>query len=114
VGEPEEPRTSCIIVLHRGGHLPAAAEVADVQLDVGPLDPDERVRAVGLAPLEPPAQLVGIQVVRASGIPGQLGDRRQLAARHRVGLERQQDGVRHGMLPGSSDQAPATDRRTHG
>jgi hypothetical protein len=89
-----------------GGQQPAAAEVADVQLDVGPLDPVERVET-GLAPLEPAPKLVGVLAVRVSGVPGQIRDRRQLGAGHRVGLERQQDGVRHGCSPAINDRAPS-------
>jgi hypothetical protein len=53
-------------VLTEDGHQTAVAEVADVQLHVRPPDTDQRVETVALAPLEPPAKLVGIQLV---GVP---------------------------------------------
>jgi hypothetical protein len=34
----------------RGRHQPGLAEAADEQLDVGSLDPDQRVEVVALAP----------------------------------------------------------------
>jgi hypothetical protein len=37
--------------------------VTDVQLNVSPLDPDQRVEAVDIAPAEPPSQLGGVQDV---------------------------------------------------
>ena len=49
----KNPRTPCIIVTTEESISPALAEVADVQLDVSPLDPDQRVQTVGLAPGEP-------------------------------------------------------------
>ena len=56
VGEPEVAADG----VHRGDdggvHQPRLAEVADVELDVGSLDPDQRVQSVGLAPGEPPSR----------------------------------------------------------
>jgi hypothetical protein len=99
MGEPEEPADSVHHRIDRGRHQTVLAEVSDEQLDVGTLNPDQGVEPVGFAPGEPAAQLVGVQLVRVAGVPGQVGDSRQLGRRHRVRLERQQDGVRHGMLP---------------
>ncbi len=79
----KNPRTPCIIVHHRGVHQPGVAEAADVELDVGALDPDQRVQPVGLAPAEPAPQLVGVQGVGPAGVAGQEGHRRQLGGRHR-------------------------------
>lgn len=59
--------------------MSAAAQVPDVQLHVGPLDPDERVEAMGLAPLEPAAKLVRVQAVCVTRVPGQVGDGRHWA-----------------------------------
>ena len=55
--------------------------------EVGSLQPDERVQAVGLAPGEPAEQLVGVQPVGRAGVPGQVGDGRELRGCHGVGLE---------------------------
>ena len=53
----KNPRTACIIVTTEESISPQLAEVADVELDVRALDPDQRVESVGLAPGEPAAQL---------------------------------------------------------
>jgi hypothetical protein len=66
---------------------------ADVQLNVRPFDADQGIELVGLAPLEPPPKLAGVQRVRVAGVPGQIGDRRQLGTRYRVRLEWQQKAV---------------------
>ena len=113
VGEPEEAPNAVQHRVDRGRPQPALTEVADVQLDVGPLNPFERVQAIGLAPAEPPPKLVGVQAVGVARVPGQVGDRRLLRRRHRVGLERQQDGVRHGMLPGDLTTRPQPRIATH-
>ena len=60
-----------------------------------------------LTPAEPPPKLVGVQAVSVARVPVQIGDRRQLRRRPRVGLERQQDGFRHGMLPGDQSTSPS-------
>ena len=60
-----------------------------------------------LAPAEPPPKLVGVQAVSVARVPGQIGDRRQLRRRHRVGLERQQGGFRRGMLPSDLSTSPS-------
>ena len=98
VGEPEEPAHRVHRGVHRGGHQPRIAQVADVQLDVSPLDPDQRIQPVGLAPGEPAPQLEGVQGVGAAGVAGEERDRRQMSRAHRVGLERQQRGVGHRAL----------------
>lgn len=72
VGKAEEPADAVHHRVNRGRHQPGAAEVSDVQLHVGSLDPIKRVQAVGLAPLEPPPELVGVQAVGVSGVPGQI------------------------------------------
>ena len=95
VGEAEEPADSVHHRVDRGRHQPGVAEVADVQLDVRPLDADHGVEPLVLAPLEPPSKLVGVQVVGVAGVPSQVGHRRQLSRRHRVGL-------RWGTLPDAS------------
>ena len=79
-----------------------------------PMDADQRVGPVRLAPGEPATELVGVQLVRVTGLPVEIGDSRQVGRRHRVTLERQQDGIRMGGLPGPGEDAPAADRRTHG
>jgi hypothetical protein len=60
VGEPEESTHAVHHRVHRRDPQPALAEVADVQLDVRALNPDQRIEAVGLAPAEPATQLVGV------------------------------------------------------
>ena len=52
--------------------------MADVQLDVSALDADQRVELVGFAPGEPTAKLVGVQLVRVAGVPGEIGHCGQL------------------------------------
>ena len=96
----------------RGDLQPALAEVSDVELDVGTLDPDERVQVVALGPGEPATQLVGVERVRVACVTGQVRDRRELRGSHRVGLERKECRVRHGCLRRSGDHAPPADRRT--
>jgi hypothetical protein len=51
---------------------PGLTEPPDVQLDVSPLDPDQRVQPVGLAPLEPLPQLEGVEGMGAPGAAGQV------------------------------------------
>jgi hypothetical protein len=76
-------------------HQAALPELADVQLDMSSLDSDQRIESVALAPGEPLPELKLVEDVSAAGIPGQVGDRRELRGRHRRGLERQ-NGRRHG------------------
>ena len=108
VGEAEVPAHG---VHHRddgGVHQSALAETADAQLDVGSLDPDQRVQPVGLTPGEPLPQLVGVQGVGAPGVAGQVGHRRKLGGRHRCWLERQKGGRSgHGVTSrGDPDNQP--------
>ena len=63
VREPEEPVHAMHHRVDRRDTESGLAEGADVQLEVSPLDPDQRVHEVGLAPGEPAAQLVGVQRV---------------------------------------------------
>jgi hypothetical protein len=70
VGEPEEAPNAVQHRVDRGRPQPALTEVADVQLDVGPLNPFERVQAIGFAPAEPPTKLVGVQAVGVARAPG--------------------------------------------
>jgi hypothetical protein len=62
VRESEEPANPVHHRDHGGVHQPAVAELANVQLDVGSLYTDQRVKTVHFAPGEPP-ELVGIQGV---------------------------------------------------
>jgi hypothetical protein len=71
VGEAEVPADGVHHRVDRGVHQAVVAEPADVQLDVGALDPDQGVHPVGLAPGEPLPQLVGVQAVGAAGVAGQ-------------------------------------------
>jgi hypothetical protein len=77
-GEPEEPADRVHHRVDRRGHQSRFAELADVELDVRPLDTFQRIEPVGFAPGEPAAQLVGVQGMGAPGVPGQVGHRRQL------------------------------------
>jgi hypothetical protein len=106
VGEPEEPPHRVHRGVDRGRHQPGLAEVTYVQLDVGALYPDQRVEAMGLAPAEPAAELVGVQTMGVAGVSGQVGNGRQLSRAHLVWPERHQRGVRHGW-------APAAERHPH-
>ena len=90
VSEPEVAADAVHHRVDRGRHQPALAEVADVELDVRAFDPDERVEAVGLAPGEPAAQLVGVEVVGRSRVAGQERHRGELGRGHGGGLEGQQ------------------------
>ena len=92
VGVAEEPADAVHHRDHRGVHQPGLAELADVELDVGSLDPDQGVEAVALAPGEPATQLERVEVVGATGVAGQVGHRGQLGRRHRQRLERQKSG----------------------
>jgi len=114
VREPEEPADRVHHRVDRGGHQAALAEVADVQLDVGSLDPDQRVKTPPFTPGEPAAELVGVQRVGVSGVPGEVGDGSELGWRHLVGLERKQDCCGHGGTLAMEVKAHATDRRTRG
>ena len=61
VGEPEEPAHG---VHHRddgGVHQSGIAELADLRLDVSPLNADEWIQVVALAPGEPALQLVCVK-----------------------------------------------------
>jgi hypothetical protein len=85
VGEAEVAADGVPRGKHRGVHQPALGQMPDVELDVGPLNPEQRVHGVGLAPGEPLPQLVGVQGVGTAGLSGQVGDRGLLRGRHRRG-----------------------------
>jgi hypothetical protein len=53
VCEPEVAANGMHHRVHRRVHQPVFAELADVELDVGSLDPDQRVEAIIVAPSEP-------------------------------------------------------------
>jgi hypothetical protein len=76
VGEPEEPADTVHHRVDRGVHQTGIAQLANVELNVGPLDPDQRVQLVDLAPGEPAPQLVGVQGVGVPGVAGQVRHRR--------------------------------------
>jgi hypothetical protein len=80
----KNPLTPCIIVLTE--ETRSLAEVADVELEVCPLDADQRVQCVDLAPGEPAAQLVGVQRVGVPGVVGQVRHGCQLGRRQRIEL----------------------------
>lgn len=106
VGKAEEPTHA---VHHRvDGGVPESgfAEVADVELDVRSLDPGQRVQAVGFAPGEPAAQLVGVQLVGVTPVPGEVRHRGGLGRRHRLGLVGEGDGGRHGRPHGDHVRGP--------
>jgi hypothetical protein len=65
VREPEEPTDAVQHRVDRGVPQPSLVKVADVQLEVGTLQSDQWLQAVGLAPGEPASQLVGAQPVVA-------------------------------------------------
>jgi hypothetical protein len=70
VGEPE---VSADPVQHGvDGRVPQSAvvEVADVQLEVGTLESEQRVEGVAVTRGQPACALVGVQRVRLTGIPG--------------------------------------------
>lgn len=79
VGEPEVPPLGVHHRRDRGVRQAVVAERADVQLDVGTLDPDQRVERVALAPGEPLPRLACVENVGAARIAGQVGHRRQCA-----------------------------------
>ncbi len=85
MGEAEVPAYRGHHREDRGAHQRPVAQVANVQLHMGSLDPDQGVQPVGLAPGEPLPQLVGIQGVGAAGVAGQVERRRQMRGRHRCG-----------------------------
>ena len=115
VGEPEEPANRVHHRVHRRGHQPGLAQAADVQLDMGTLDPDQRVEAVGLAPVEPAPQLVGVKLVGVPGVPGQEGNGSQLRRGHRQRLEGQELRRRgHGSPHAAITKRPGRARRQHG
>ncbi len=114
VREPEEPADGVHHRVDRGRHEAAFAEVADVQLEVSPLDPDQRVKAPFLTPGEPAPELVGVERVGVPGIPGEVGDGSQLGWCPLVWSERKQDCCGHGWHPAMEVIAHATDRRTRG
>jgi hypothetical protein len=66
VREPEEPADVVQHGVDRGVTQAAVVQLADEELDVRPLDADQRVQGVGIAPGEPAPQLVGVQGV---GVP---------------------------------------------
>jgi hypothetical protein len=72
VREPEEPPDAVQHGVDRGVPQSTVVEVADVELEVGPLQTDERVQALCQAPGEPATQLVGVQPVGVPGIPSQV------------------------------------------
>jgi len=84
----------------------------DIELDVGALDPGQRVEPVGLAPGEPAPQLVGVQRVGVPGVPGEVRHGRELSRCHRLGLEREERRTRHWALRRPVDHAPVVDRHT--
>jgi hypothetical protein len=92
VGVPEEPADAVHHRDHRGVPQTGLAELPDVQLDVGSLDPDQGIETVVLAPGEPPAQLELVESVGSAGIARQVGHRSQLGRRHRNRLQRQKRG----------------------
>ena len=116
VGEAEVPADGVHHRDHRGVPQRSIAELANVQLDVGSLDPHQRVEPAPLAPSEPLPQLVGVQGVGAPGVAGQVGHRRELGCRHRCGLERQKGGrTGHGgYLTRRPDNGPDPARRQRG
>lgn len=65
VCEPEEAADAVHHRDNRGVHQAGFAELVDVQLDVGTLDPEEWIQSVVLAPVEPAPELVGVKLVRA-------------------------------------------------
>ena len=118
VGEREEPADAMHHRDHGGVLQPGFPEVAGVQLDVGALDPHQRVQGVCLARGEPASQLERVEVVRAAGVARQVGHRSQLGRRHHDRLERQEGRCsRHGRFlvrrrPGTQPRPPLT-RRGH-
>jgi hypothetical protein len=97
LSEPEQPANRVHRGVDRGGHQPGLAQVSDVELEVCPLDSDQRVEAVGPAPGEPAAELVGVQRVGVPAVPGQIGHRGTLGRRHSIGLEQKKRRSGHGM-----------------
>ena len=84
-----------------------------MELDVGSLDPDQRIEVVVFAPGEPTPQLVGAQGVRVPGVARQVGNGGTLGRRYRIGLERR--GVVVVMATTWRwSPIPATARRTRG
>jgi hypothetical protein len=80
VREPEEPPHGVQHGVDRRVPQPSVVQVADVELEVSALEPNERVQCVCLAPGEPPAQLVGVQPAGLPGVPGKVRDGRQLSS----------------------------------
>jgi hypothetical protein len=112
VCEPEEAADAVQHGVDRGVPQPSVVEMADVELEVSPLEPDQGIEAVGLAPAEPALELVGVQPVGLPGVPSQVGDGRQLGWRHGVGLERQGESAGHSGLRRSGGHGLVADRRT--
>ena len=104
VREAEEPANRVHHRVDRGGHQPALAEVRDVELDVCPLDADQRFEGTCLTPGEPTAQLAGVQRVGVSGVPRQVRHGSELGRRHRVGLERKKRCSGHQTASGDEVQ----------
>jgi hypothetical protein len=71
--------------------MDVTSEVSDVELNMGALDPDERIESVGLAPSEPAPQLGGIQRVGVPGVASRVGDGSELGWSHGVWLEGHDD-----------------------
>lgn len=90
VGLAEEPADAVHHCDYRGVHQPGLPELADVELDVGALDPDEGVEAVALTSGEPATQLERVEGVGTPRVAREEGHRGQLGRRHRERLERQQ------------------------
>jgi hypothetical protein len=50
VGEPEEPTNGVHHRAHGRGHQPSLTELVEIELDVAPLDIDQRIQPVALTP----------------------------------------------------------------
>ena len=112
VREPEEATHPVHHRHHRGVHQAALAQAADVQLNVRPLHPHQRVKPVAFTPREPLPQLRRTEVMGSRGVAGQEGDGRQLGGRHGGRLERQQrrrsgDGSPHAATHTEASTTPA-------
>ena len=90
--EPEEAADTMHHRDDRGVHQAAVSELANVQLDVRSLNPEQRVEPVGLTPSEPLAQLERVEAVGVPGVARQEGHRCQRGLGHRRRLERKEDG----------------------
>ena len=113
MSEPKEPADAVHHRVDRRSPQVGSAEMPDVQLDVRTLDSEKRVEPIRLAPCEPAAELVGVELMGVVGVPGQVGDSRQLRRRHRVRLERQQDRFDMACSRRPGEHASAPGRRTY-